>query len=274
MKKEDNYLAINKKAWDAKTAHHVASEFYDMESFVSGRNTLNEIELALLGDVTGKTILHLQCHFGQDTLSLSRLGAKATGVDFSEASIEKATELAANLSLNTQFICCDVYSLPDVLNEQFDIVFTSYGTIGWLPDLNKWAGIISHFLKPGGKFVFAEFHPVVWMFDNDFSKVAYNYFKDEAIIEEETGTYAEKGADIRNETISWNHSISEVLGAILDNGLSLKKFNEYDYSPYNCFSGLEEFLPGKFRVKHLTNNIPMVYSLVALKNDQFNSSEK
>lgn len=273
MKKEDDYIAINKKAWNDKTKHHVASEFYDMESFLSGRNTLNEIELVLLGDVSGKSVLHLQCHFGQDTLSLSRMGAKATGVDFSEVATTKGKELALDLGLDTLFICCDIYSLPDVLNEQFDIVFTSYGTIGWLPDLHKWTTVISRFLKPGGRFIFAEFHPVVWMFDNDFSKVTYNYFKNEAIIEEETGTYAEKEADIRNETISWNHSISEVLGALLDNGLVLKKFDEYDYSPYNCFNQLEEFLPGKFRVKHLANNIPIVYSLIALKNDQFNSSE-
>ena len=266
MKKEDNYIAINKKAWDDKTAHHTVSDFYDMPGFLAGRNTLNEIELALLGDVRGKTILHLQCHFGQDTLSLSRMGAIATGVDFSAEAVNKGRELNEQLGLDAKFICCDVYSLPDVLDEKFDIVFTSYGTIGWLPDVDKWAAVVSHFLKPGGKFVFAEFHPVVWMFDNDFTKVTYNYFKDDAIIEEESGTYAETGAHIRNETISWNHSMGEVLGALLKHGLAIEKFNEHDYSPYNCFSHLEEFAPGKFRVKHLGNNIPMVYSVLATKH--------
>jgi len=265
MSKEKHYLITNQLAWDAKTAHHVASDFYDMPGFLAGKNTLNQIELELLGDVRGKTVLHLQCHFGQDTLSFSRMGAIATGVDFSEAAVDKGRELAAQLGLDTKFICCDVYSLPDVLNQQFDIVFTSYGTIGWLPDVDKWAAVVSKFLKPDGKFVFAEFHPVIWMFDNDFTKVTYNYFKDEAIIEEETGTYAEKEADLRNETISWNHSISEVLGGLLNHGLTLEKFNEYDYSPYSCFSHLEEFEPGKFRVKHLGNNIPMVYSILATK---------
>jgi SAM-dependent methyltransferase len=266
MNKEDNYLAINKQAWETKTAYHTASGFYDMPGFLAGKNTLNEIELALLGDVRGKTVLHLQCHFGQDTLSFSRMGAQATGVDFSEAAVDKGRELAVQLALDTKFICCDIYSLPDVLNEQFDIVFTSYGTIGWLPDIDKWAAVVSKFLKPGGRFVFADFHPVVWMFDNDFSKVAYKYFKDEAIIEEETGTYADTSADIEYTTIGWNHSLGEILGALLKNGITIAAFNEYDYSPYACFNHLEEFTPGKFRVKHLGNKIPMVYSIVGVKS--------
>jgi ubiquinone/menaquinone biosynthesis C-methylase UbiE len=265
MSKEDNYLAINRNAWDNKTATHTASNFYDNDSFMAGHNTLNQIELALLGNVTGKSILHLQCHFGQDTMSLSRMGAVATGVDLSGTAVNKGRELAAQLGLDTKFICCDVYSLPDVLEEKFDIVFTSYGTIGWLPDVDKWAGVVSHFLKPGGRFVFAEFHPVVWMMDNNFTTIAYNYFKDAAIIEQETGTYADKEAAITNETISWNHSLGEVLGALLKHDLSIEQFNEYDYSPYACFNNLEEFEPGKYRVKHLGNKLPMVYAVRAVK---------
>ncbi|MES2485831.1 MAG: class I SAM-dependent methyltransferase [Bacteroidota bacterium] len=265
MNKEDHYLDINRQAWNAKTAFHTASDFYDMPGFFAGKNTLNQIELELLGDVRGKSVLHLQCHFGQDTMSFSRMGAQSTGVDFSEAAVKKGRELAAQLGLDTKFICCDVYSLPDVLNEQFDIVFTSYGTIGWLPDIDKWAAVVSKFLKPGGKFVFADFHPVVWMMDSDFSKITYNYFKDEAIIEEETGTYADTAADIEYTTIGWNHSLGEVLGSLLKNGVIIQDFSEYDYSPYACFRHLEEFEQGKFRVKHLSNNIPMVYSILATK---------
>lgn len=265
MNKEDNYLAINRSAWDNKTAYHTTSDFYDNDSFMAGRNTLNQIELGLLGDVSGKSILHLQCHFGQDTMSLSRIGAVATGVDLSGAAIDKARELAAQLGLNTKFICCDVYGLPDVLDEKFDIVFTSYGTIGWLPDVDKWAGVVWHFLKPGGRFVFAEFHPVVWMMDTNFKTIAYNYFKDKAIIEQEAGTYANTEAAITNETVSWNHSLGEVLGALLEHGLSIEQFHEYDYSPYACFNNLEQFEPGKYRVKHLGNYILMVYAVRAVK---------
>src|SRR5690606_20725019 len=117
-----------------------------------------------------KKVLHLQCHFGQDSISLARLGASVVGVDLSDKAIEQAQHIAQELNADARFICCDIYDLPKHLNEQFDIVFTSYGTIGWLPDLDKWASVIHHFLKPGGQFIFAEFHPVVWMFDNDFKE--------------------------------------------------------------------------------------------------------
>ncbi len=189
----------------------------------------------------------------------------ATGVDLSDAAIAKATELAASLNTGTKFICCNIYDLPLHLNEQFDIVFTSYGTIGWLPDLDQWAGIIEQFLKPGGKFVFAEFHPVVWMYDNDFTKVEYNYFKDEPIVENIPGTYADKNAAINNTTITWNHSIAEVLQSLLSKGLQLTVFKEYNYSPYNCLNQMEEFEPGKYRVKVFGNKIPLLYALSALK---------
>jgi SAM-dependent methyltransferase len=158
-----------------------------------------------------------------------------------------------------------VYDLPDHLTEEFDIVFTSYGVIGWLPDLGKWAKIVSNYLKPGGTFVFAEFHPVVWMFDNNFKEVAYNYFKDEPIIEKESGTYADRQAELELTTITWNHSIAEVLTSLFENSIEVKHFYEFDYSPYNCFSNTIEFEPGKFRISHLKNYIPMVYALKANK---------
>ena len=262
---EHDYININKKLWNNKVEHHVASEFYDMKRFLEGKSSLKSIELDLLGDIKGKSILHLQCHFGQDSISLARMGASVTGIDFSEKAIEKAREIAVQTNTDTTFICSDVYSLPDVLQQQFDIVFTTYGTIGWLPDMDKWAGVVSHFLKPGGKFIFADFHPVVWMFDNDFSGPTYDYFNKEAIIETIQGTYAAADAPLQDQEIGWNHSISEVLNALLQKGLMLTQFNEHDYSPYNCFRHTEEFEPGKFRIKHLGNKIPMVYSLVAVQ---------
>lgn len=264
MNKKD-YLKVNKKTWNDKTDVHIGSEFYDNEAFLNGKSTLNPIELELLGDIKNKKILHLQCHFGQDTMTFSRMGAKATGVDLSDKAIERAREFATQLGLNTQFVCSDIYEAPKHLDEKFDIVFTSYGTIGWLPDLDKWAGVIAYFLKKGGQFVMADFHPVVWMFDNDFKEVQYNYFNTEAIIEEEMGTYADRGAEIENKTISWNHSTSELLNALLKNGLLLQAFNEYDYSPYSCFNHIEEVEKGKFRIVHLGKKIPMVYSILATK---------
>ncbi|RYE50500.1 MAG: class I SAM-dependent methyltransferase [Sphingobacteriales bacterium] len=170
MEDPAKYISVNKQSWNNRTASHLKSEFYNVEGFLAGKSSLNSIELDLLGDVSGKSILHLQCHFGQDTISLARLGAKVTGVDLSDKAIDAARDLAEKCGFAVNFICCDVYDLPDNLNEQFDMVFTSYGVIGWLPDLDKWAKIISRFMKPGGSLIFAEFHPVLWMFDNNFKE--------------------------------------------------------------------------------------------------------
>ena len=157
-----NYLEINRKSWNAKVEPHLKSDFYFVDEFLNGKTSLNSIELEILGDVSGKEILHLQCHFGQDSISLSRMGAKVTGIDLSDKAIEAAQDLAQKCGTDTSFLVSDVYELPKILDKKFDIVYTSYGTIGWLPDLEKWAEVISHFLKPGGKFVFVEFHPFVW----------------------------------------------------------------------------------------------------------------
>lgn len=259
-----NYLEINKNSWNNRTSVHLESEFYDVKSFLEGKSSLNSIELELLGNLEGKSILHLQCHFGQDTISLSRLGAKSVGVDLSDKAIEAARELALKDNSDARFICSDVYDLPNHLDEKFDIVFTSYGTIGWLPDLDKWAKVVSHFLKPEGKFVFAEFHPLVWMFDDDFQRIEYPYFQADAI-ETTEETYTEN-AEQKDEFISWNHGLGEVVNSLISNGLQINSLDEYDYSPYNCFNQTEEFETGKFRIKHLGNKIPMVYSLLASKN--------
>lgn len=267
MNPEQNYIEINRQSWNNRTETHLKSEFYDLNGFLNGKTSLNEIELNLLGNIKGKTILHLQCHFGQDSISLSRLGADVTGVDLSDKAIESAKQIAKDTNSNAKFICCDIYDLPKHLDEKFDLVFTSYGTIGWLPDLGKWAKIISKFLKPGGQFVFVEFHPVVWMFDDNFEKIAYRYFNSGAIIETENGTYADKNADISQSYVMWNHGLSEVINNLIGNGLEINSLDEFDYSPYNCFNKTIEFEPKKFRIKHLNNNIPMVYSITATKKN-------
>ena len=262
---DSNYIAINRKAWNNKTDIHLNSEFYFLEDFKEGKSSLNSIEINLLGDVKQKSILHLQCHFGQDSMSLSRLGANVTGMDFSDKAIHRAKSLAHELKLNTKFICCDVYDLPKHLNETFDIVYTSYGTIGWLPDLDKWANVVSQFLKPKGKFVFVEFHPFLWMYDDNFQYVKHNYFNSGFIIEKESGTYADRNANISQQTISWNHSLSQVFTSLLKQPLYIKSFIEYDYSPYNCFFNTIEFEPGKYRIKHFEDKVPMLYSIVVEK---------
>lgn len=264
---ELNYIDINRALWDAKTKHHISSVFYNMDNdgFINGATSLNEIELGLLGDVKGKTILHLQCHFGQDTLSLSRLGAKAMGVDFSAEAIGKAQELNKQLGLDAEFICTDIYELPQKLDAQFDIVYASYGTIGWLPDMQLWAQIVARYLKPGGKFVFVEFHPVVWMFNYDFTGVEYSYFNREAITETAATTYADRNADINMQEIGWNHDLAEVLQSLMNAGLRIDTFKEHDHSPYNCFRNMIEDEPKRYRIKGLEGKLPLLYSLVAVR---------
>ena len=258
-----DYLNINKACWNERTDVHFESQTYDVKNFIKGGNALNSIELDLLGDITGKKILHLQCHFGKDTISLSRMGAHVTGIDFSEKAIERAQELAKLTQSNTRFILSDVYGLPEVLEEKFDIVFTSYGTIGWLPDIDRWSAVVSHFLRPEGTFIFAEFHPVVWMMSDDFSRIQYRYFKDEAIVEESDTTYTDGQMSKSMRSVGWNHGLAEVVQALLKQGLQLDSLKEFDYSPYDCFDKVVAVAPGKYQIQGLENKIPMVYALKA-----------
>lgn len=258
-----NYAELNRRLWNAKTAYHVQSDFYDVAGFVAGKTPLNDIELNLLGDVAGQRVLHLQCHFGQDTLALARLGAHATGVDLADEAIAHARRLNQQLGLGAEFICADVYELPAHLHGQFDLVFTTYGVLGWLPDMDRWAAVVASCLRSGGRLVLVEFHPFVWMFDRGLSRIEYAYFNRETIVEQETGTYADPAAPLRETSVSWNHSLSEVLGSLLRQGLEIEHFDEYDYSPYNCFAGLEAAGERRYQFAHLPGKVPLVYSVVA-----------
>lgn len=263
---ENEYFEANRQAWNLRTAVHKDSAFYDVAGFRAGKTSLNAIELGELGPVAGKSLLHLQCHFGLDTLSWARMGAEATGIDLSDEAINEAEKLNRELGLDARFVCSNVYDLKENLQGTFDIVFTSYGVIGWLPDLNRWAEVIAHFLKPGGTFYMAEFHPVVWMFDNDFKEVTYAYHNSpDPIVEESTGTYTDPDAPIQYREFTWNHSLSEVITALLNHGLRLELFREYPYSPYNCFNHTVQGPDGYWRIKHLQDMIPMVYTLKCTK---------
>lgn len=259
----EDYIDINRLSWNRRAEIHPDSDFYEMALFRNGKNSLKSPELKLLGDISDCRMLHLQCHFGQDSISLSRMGAKVTGVDFSNIAIDYAQNLAFDMGTDTRFICSDVYALPEILEDKFDIVFTSYGTIGWLPDIQKWASVIAQFLRPGGRLVFAEFHPTMWMFDDDISFVQYGYFHGEPIVEELPGTYACPNSQQHFKSITWNHSLGEVISALLENEMVLESFEEYDYSPFNCLKNLEEKSPGMFRFKHIDVRFPIIYALSA-----------
>ncbi|WP_372774902.1 class I SAM-dependent methyltransferase [Mangrovibacterium sp.] len=263
---ENNYLHINKKLWNARTAIHFKSEFYGVNEFRKGGTSLKRIELERLGDLSGKKVLHLQCHFGQDSISLARMGAKVTAVDLSDEAIRKANELAKDCGVDVEFICCDLYQLPDHLQDEFDLVFTSYGVIGWLPDLNRWAAVVARFLKQGGRFLLVEFHPLIWIFDSKFTHIQYNYFNTGPIVETEQGTYTDRGAPIELEYVGWNHPTSDVITSLLKNGLTITAFEEFDYSPYNCFDKTVACGESMFRIEHLGDKIPMTFALSALKS--------
>ena len=257
----ENAFAANRALWDARAELHYTSAFYDVDGFLNGKSTLNSMELDLLGDVKGCDLLHLQCHFGQDTLSLARMGARVTGLDLSPVALAKAHELAGRCGLKADFIESNVIHFREELVGRFDIVFTSYGTIGWLPDLEPWAANVARYLKPGGRFVMAEFHPVLWMFDNDFTRVAYSYFNREAIIENEVGTYAVRNAPVQLASYSWNHPTADVLNALIGNGLRLEAFREIDRSPYDCFRNTVPTGDGNHFIKGMEGKLPMVYAL-------------
>ncbi len=237
----------NRSLWDLKTDIHLRSEFYDLDGFRKGRCSLPRIDLEGLGEVRGKKVLHLQCHFGQDTLSLARMGAEVTGVDFSGKAIEAARRLADELGLAARFIECNVYDLPALLDEAFDLVYTSWGVLGWLPDLGRWAEVVGRYVRPGGRFFMAEFHPVLYLFDWERREVAFDYFnRGTAWEEEHEGTYADPDAPIRHKEYFWCHSLDEVIQPLIDQGLRLQRFREYDYSPWNCFPHLVERAPGEY----------------------------
>lgn len=265
MNSYNDFFEANKSLWNQRAQVHRDSAFYNLAGFKAGETVLTPIELGELGDVKGKTMLHLQCHFGMDSLDWARRGAKVTGVDLSDVAVEDARKLNEELGLDARFVCCNVLDTAQHVEGLFDIVFTSYGTIGWLPDLQPWAVMIAEKLKPGGLFYIAEFHPVVWMFDDDFTRIAYSYENREVIVTENQGTYTDRDADIKGKEYSWNHSISEVLNALIGAGLRLEFFNEHMYSPYPCFRKTVEAKQGQWHIPGMEGMIPMVYSLAARK---------
>ena len=185
MKDLSKHLEINRQSWEDRTSVHLKSKFYDLEAFKKNPMSLKSIEMEGLGEVKGKSLLHLQCHFGQDTLSWAKKGAQVTGVDFSSAAITAAKQLSEELDIKAEFIESNVLTLD--LKQEFDVVFMSYGTLGWLPDLKLWGSIVAKHLKQGGTFFIAEFHPVIDILDE---KTQFGYFfdKDTPTIKE-VGSY-------------------------------------------------------------------------------------
>jgi len=261
------YFEVNKDTWNKKVSIHKTSEFYDVEGFKKGENSLNAYELNEVGDVKGKRLLHLQCHFGQDTLSWSRLGAKCTGVDLSDEGIKEAKKLNNELGLDAIFIESNLYDVPKKVKGKFDIVFTSYGVVGWLPDLKTWGEIIASKLKKGGVFYMIEFHPIVWMYDflQTPPKLTYPYLNKDVIYEEYNGTYTNSDAAIVSKEYGWNHGLGEVVTALTNAGLQIEFLHEFEKSPYNSFPEMDKTEDGMFILKENQRMFPLVYSIRATK---------
>ena len=264
MTNSENYLDVNRELWDERTKVHMQSDFYDLPGFRKGVTSLQQIELDLLPkDLTGNDLLHLQCHFGLDTMSLSRMGASSTGVDFSPAAVEKARELAAEMNLDATFICEDILSFEP--SKQYDIVFSSYGTVGWLPDIKEWARTVNAALKPGGKFYFIEFHPIMWMLDDDFEKFHYPYSSHDVIAGSSESTYTGNELETKQSWITWNYGFGAVVGSLLETGLKLEHFEEYDHSPYYIHDRMVETGHRQYQIKGFQGMFPLTYSLIATK---------
>ncbi|MFA8435038.1 MAG: class I SAM-dependent methyltransferase [Marinifilaceae bacterium] len=261
-----NHIEHNRNSWNKLTSLHVGSDFYDVTGFKNGKPSLNSIELEEIGEVKGKKLLHLQCHFGMDSLSFARLGAEVTGVDLSDESIKVAKELATELELPAKFIRSNVYEIEQVLDEKFDIIFTSYGALNWLNDLDKWAEIIHHHLKPGGVFYMVEFHPFIYTLNEEL-QIGENYFKTkpiETVVEEsytDNSLVSNKGL----KHVEWHHSLSEILNSLIKNGLQIEHFNEFPYQVYNCFKNMTEIEKGKWVFEKYKDQIPYMYSVRAIK---------
>jgi SAM-dependent methyltransferase len=276
----DQYRKANLDLWNNWAQLHLGSKVYDVESFKAGRSSLRSIELEELGDVRGKTLLHLQCHFGKDTMSWARLGATVTGVDFSDKAIEIARQLSAELAIPATFVLSDIYDLPDVLSGQFDIVFVSYGAIYWLNDLDEWARIAASYLKPGGVLYIAEFHPFLMVFDDNEGgnadsneddqnlKIAYPYGSTEPLRFETQGSYAAPDADYRGVEYGWNHTMGDIMNAIIKAGLQIEFLHEHHVSvDGGTLKALEPAGEGLFQLKNPLERaaIPLMFSIRAHK---------
>ncbi len=257
-----DWVQINRKAWNLRTVAHIDSDFYNLARFKITKNDLPEIDLEALGDIKGKKILHLQCHFGMNSLSMVSMGANVTGADLSDASIQKAQELSLELHLPARFIRANIYDLPVLLHETFDMVYTSWGALCWLPDLYRWGKLVRQFIKPGGVLHVVEFHPVLYMMGSP--GWPYDYFGRQPVDETEAGSYAgPKNHSIRS--ITFDHPTATLINAVIQNGLQIKAFREFDYMPYPVFNSTDTLEKGKWRLEGYDRRMPYAYHLHAVQ---------
>ncbi len=263
MKKSwKEYLNTNKDLWNTLAPLHANSTFYDVDGFRKGKSSLKHIEIEETGDVAGKTLLHLQCHFGLDTLSWARKGARVTGVDFSDTAIKIAVSLKTELGIKADFICCNIYDLPDVLDRKFDIVFTSYGVLAWLPHLDQWARTVHYFLKDDGYFYIVDFHPIMELLD-DAGEMNGSYFPVKTPYQYTAhGSYA-TNADIAHTQYEWVHTLADIVTALISAGLRIDFLHEFPYSVYGDRPYVVQGKDGLWRHKNQSLQLPLLFSIKA-----------
>jgi SAM-dependent methyltransferase len=269
----DRALADNQALWDEWTAIHETSAFYDLDEFRAGGIRLRPYELEEVGSVVDRTLLHLQCHFGIDTLSWARLGALVTGADFSPAAVELASRLAVELGFpEARFVQSTIDDLPDVLEGEFDVVYTSRGVLGWLPDIRRWAQVVAHFVKPGGRFFITEIHPVAQVFEDEGIAPGeliprYPYWEHhDPLTFPVQGSYADPTATVK-ATVEhgWDHGLGEIVTALIDAGLEIRSLREYPFVDWPV-GFLTESEDGTWRLPaDARGEIPLFFSILATK---------
>ncbi|TCC52830.1 methyltransferase domain-containing protein [Kribbella capetownensis] len=269
-----DYRDVNRANWDERVPAHVASPSYHVAEFETDPAYISEVvrfDLPRLGDVSGLRAVHLQCHIGTDTVSLARLGARMSGLDFSQPAIEQAQSLADRLGLPVDFHVADVYDAVEVLGAaSYDLVFTGIGALGWLPDIQRWAGTVAGLLKPGGRLFIREGHPMLWALDAgpEDAVLKWPYFETtEPIVWDEGGTYVETDVEFTTTvTHEWNHGLSEIITALQSAGLVFDSLAEHDSAPWNALPGLmTEDKAGEWRLTENPNRLPATYTLQAHK---------
>ena len=263
-------IDLNRRWWDERVPIHLTSSFYDVDSFRSGRNTLQQWELDEVGEVSARSLLHLQCHFGLDTLSWARIGARATGVDFSQPAVEAAAQLAAELDIDATFVCSDVYDAVDALaGAQYDVVYTGHGALVWLPDIERWADQVARLVAPNGILYVSEFHPVTQLFgwEDDAMEIVHHYREGEVTLSEDArGSYADLETHTEHNTNAlYLHTIGSVLTTLLDHDFQIELFRERDVTLYPRFSFLHPDSMGIYHTPSERPTLPHMYSVRARK---------
>ena len=267
MNEHDEWYETNRAWWDERAPIHVGSAFYGLDEFLAdpAATRLRAFEPGELGDVAGKTLVHPQCHFGLDTLSWARRGARVTGIDFSAPAVEAARGAAARAGLEAEFLAGDVYDAAALVGGRtFDVVYTGLGALNWLPDIARWAGVMASLTAPGGVLYLVEFHPFQNILGDDDLTVVLPYFHDRAMVfDDGQGTYADLDAATEaNTTLEWTHGLGEVLSAVLDAGYTIELFHEFDHTLFPRWPFLEE-RDGIYRLPPGMPSLPLMYSLRA-----------